>query len=71
MKDSNYPQYVQSMSFDELIMEADMLGVDHDEEHWLDDEWPDKEDALRVDVISAVGGLENWMAKLKTLGDKK
>lgn len=66
MNDRNYAQYVQDMSFEHLIMEADMLGVTHDEEHWLDDEWPDKEDQLRVDVIGAVGGLDNWIAKLRS-----
>ncbi len=63
--DRNYAQYVGKMSFDELIMEADMLGVGHDEEHWLDDEWPDKEDGLRSDVIDAIGSLDNYLARLK------
>ncbi len=65
MNDHNYNQYVGQMSFDKLIMEADMLGVPHDEEHWLDDEWPDKEDDLRRDVIDAVMGLGGWITKLK------
>ena len=54
----NFQQYVESLAHDSLIIEADNLGVAHDEECWLDDEWPDKEDELRVRVINALNELE-------------
>lgn len=50
---SDYTQYYENLDFDSLIVEADMLGVSHDQESWLDDEWPEAEDALRVRVINA------------------
>jgi hypothetical protein len=54
---ADFSIYVGILSFDSLIVEAENLGVPHDEEQWLDDEWPDKEDALRVEVINALNKL--------------
>ncbi len=48
-------QDVELMGFRALVNWADKLGVSHDEGHWLDDEWPDKEDELRVAVAEAMG----------------
>lgn len=50
----DFAQYIGSLDFDSLIVEADMLSVGHDEQYWLDDEWPDREDDLRVAVIDAL-----------------
>lgn len=35
------------VTFETLIVWADLLKIEHDEENWLDDEWTEKEDALR------------------------
>ena len=50
----NFEQYVENLAFDSLLIEADNLGIFHDEECWFDDEYPDKEDELRVEVIGAL-----------------
>lgn len=50
----DFEQYVEDLAFDSLLIEADNLGVFHDDKCWFDDEWPDKEDALRVEVIEAL-----------------
>ena len=50
----DFEQYVENLAFDSLLIEADNLGVPHDEECWFDDDWPDNEDALRVEVINAL-----------------
>lgn len=47
-------QYVEDLAFDSLLIEAKNLGISHDAECWLDDERPDKEDALRGEVLSAL-----------------
>ena len=53
----DFEQYVEDLAFDSLLIEADNLGVFHDEECWLDDEGSDREDDLRVEVINALNGL--------------
>ena len=71
-------QFVEDLSFDALISWADTLGIEHDENQWLDDEWPRKDNELRVRVseaIEAVGLKEapktckwKWVA---TNGDER
>ncbi len=51
-------QLVEDMEFDVLIAWADILKVPHDENQWLDDEYPDKTDELRVAVADAMGKVE-------------
>ncbi len=51
---NNIEQYVEDLEFDALLAEADNLGVYHEEVCWLDDQWPDEEDALRVNVKNAL-----------------
>lgn len=46
--------FVDSMSLDTMITWAAILSVPHDKHSWLDDEWPDKEDDLRVAVAEAM-----------------
>ena len=46
-------QMYGTMDFDDLIVWADLYKVAHFEEEWLDDEWSDKEDALRGEVADA------------------
>lgn len=46
--------FVEELDFDILIAWADILKVRHDEDVWLDDVWPDKEDQLRVEVGDAM-----------------
>lgn len=43
-------KYIDDLSTEDLIGLANELKVQHNSEQWLDDEWPDKEDDLRVDV---------------------
>lgn len=49
-------EFVSMLSFENLIEVADVLKVPHDKDQWLDDEYPDKEDALRVAVAEALLG---------------
>ncbi len=48
-------QIVEDMEFDVLIAWADILSVPHDEHTWMDDDWIDFEDKLRVAVGNAMG----------------
>ncbi len=50
-------QFVEDLDFDMLIDWADILNVEHDEKNWLDDEWPDKENELRVAVAEAMRNI--------------
>jgi len=43
-------QLFENMDFDNLIIWADTLEVEHNEKLWLDDMWPDHETDLRVKV---------------------
>jgi len=53
---THYPeQFVESLPFSTLLIWADIVKVPHDEDQWIDDEWPDKEDELRVAVAEAMG----------------
>jgi len=45
---------IENMDFDELIIWANSLKVDHNEEIWFDDMWPDLEDNLRLEVAEAL-----------------
>lgn len=47
-------QFVGDLEFDVLVIWADILGVEHDENMWLDDMWPDSESELRVEVGDAM-----------------
>ena len=46
---------IDTINFAGLIKLADKLDVPHDEGDWFDDEFPDKEDALRIAVAEAMG----------------
>ena len=50
----NITKYIDALTFDQLLVVADRYGVHHNECRWLDDEWPDKEDKLRVAVAEAM-----------------
>jgi hypothetical protein len=47
-------QFTEDLTFDALIIWADILKVEHDEGMWLDDEWPDRESELRTKVAEAM-----------------
>lgn len=51
--DEFWTQFVEDMTLDVLCFWADILNVEYDQ--WLDDEWPDREDDLRVAVAEAMG----------------
>jgi len=42
------------MSFDDLLELCHALGIRPGHERWLDDEWPDREDELRVRVMDKI-----------------
>ena len=48
-------QFVNDLSFDALLNWCYTLGIKH--EDWLDDEWSDREDELRVAVAEAMANL--------------
>lgn len=47
-------QFVGDLKFEVLIIWADILNVEHDEDMWLDDMWPDAEEELRTEVAEAM-----------------
>lgn len=47
-------QFIEDLDFDVLIIWADILNVEHDEDMWFDDMWPDAESELRVEVGDAM-----------------
>ena len=47
-------QLLDEISFETVIGWANIYNVPHDEETWFDDEWPDKEGELRVQVAAAM-----------------
>ncbi len=49
--------FVESMDFAEVIVWANKLGVEHDKESWLDDEYPEKENDLRVRLATAMAQI--------------
>ncbi len=50
----NTETFVESMSLTQVVAWADILGVEHDKESWLDDEYLEKEDDLRVRLAVAM-----------------
>ena len=46
--------YIDGLTFRQLCSVADRYSVPHNEDQWLDDEFPDKEDDLRVAVAEAM-----------------
>ena len=44
----------EDMDFNALIFWANQLKIAHDEEEWFDDEWIDKESALKQEVSDAM-----------------
>lgn len=53
-RDDLIDQLVSDLALDVLVGWADILNVEHDFEQWLDDDYPDKEDELRVKVAEAM-----------------
>jgi len=47
-------QLLDELPFEQVIGWANIYNVPHDEETWFDDEWPDKEGELRVQVAAAM-----------------
>lgn len=47
-------QFVDALEFDTLVVCAGILNIEPDEQSWLDDGWPDREDKLRVAVAEAM-----------------
>ena len=50
-------QFVSDLDFDVLIIWADILKVEHDEDMWLDDMWTDAENELRQEVAEAMAKI--------------
>jgi len=55
--DTLITQFVGDLNFEVLIIWADILKVPHNESQWLDDDFPDKTDELRVAVAEAMGKM--------------
>jgi hypothetical protein len=47
-------QFVEDLDFDVLLIWADILEVEHEENLWLDDMWPELECELRETVKDAM-----------------
>ena len=47
-------QFIEDLDFEVLIVWADILDVEHEENLWLDDMWPELEGELRVEVGDAM-----------------
>ncbi len=45
---------MEAMDFPTLIKVANKLNVPHNVERWIDDDYPDKEDELRVAVAESM-----------------
>ena len=43
-------QCVEALDFTQVCEFTEVLGIENDSDQWLDDEWPDNEDELRVKV---------------------
>ena len=55
MKEEFIEILVDEMDFKTVAKWAYILGVEYElSSQWLDDEWPDKEDELRVKVIDVM-----------------
>jgi hypothetical protein len=49
-------QFVDDLSFETMLAWCDIYKVFHDEEMWVDDDWIDKEDELRDNLVDAIVG---------------
>lgn len=57
-------QFVSDLAFEVLVIWADILNVEHDEDMWLDDMWTDAENELRQEVAEAMGKVGEKKAKV-------
>lgn len=67
--DTFVTNFVDAMDLDTVIVWADILNVPHNESQWIDDDFPDKSDELRVAVVEAmlnVGELKKAFDGLQT-----
>ena len=46
--------FVENMDLAEVVAWANKLGVEHQKESWLDDEYLDKESDLRVRLVATM-----------------
>lgn len=56
-------QFIEDLDFEVLIIWADILGVEHEEDMWLDDMWTDCESELRAEVGDAMRKVGKKEAK--------
>lgn len=47
-------EFVENLDFLSLLNWAGILKIEPDEQTWLDDDWPDREDKLKVLVAEAM-----------------
>ncbi|KKM86007.1 hypothetical protein LCGC14_1283390 [marine sediment metagenome] len=57
----NIEQFVDELDFDMLIILARGLGLPFDHTQWTDDQWPDKEDELRVALAERLQEVEGGL----------
>ncbi len=48
-------QFVEDITTEALFTWCDIYGIPHNEDQWLDDEWPKREDELRVKLAERMG----------------
>ena len=56
-------QFVSDLDFDVLVGWCDIFGIDHEEEMWLDDDWPDKDMELRGELADKMFDVGNRAKK--------
>jgi hypothetical protein len=47
-------QFTEDLTFDALLVWADILKIEHNHEQWLDDDYPEKESELRTAMAEAM-----------------
>jgi hypothetical protein len=47
-------QFCEDLTEDALFIWCDILKVEHDEDTWFDDQWPDKSGKLRTRLAEAM-----------------
>ncbi len=62
---------VEGLDFAVLVGWADIYSVKHNENSWFDDEWPDKEDELRVELAKTMKNSVELLRKRRTKWEVK
>ena len=55
---NNIDQFVCDLTEEWLFRLAKLAGIEFDHRQWLDDEWPDREDEIRTQLMERIGDIE-------------